>query len=203
MITSSALEERRSPSELREFVIRLKQAVQANKFERHRGHQKKGLYKQFLEELIPLSCFATQVYPDSYKVQPVLGNQGYDALVWSEVGEEVDRVEITSPHDGAAEAEDLRLVVDRGYGQLHIGTPGEDFEALFPHVLAACRKKAKKDYGGCTLVVAIAPIPPFASLEDRYEQQIEALVGAISRIRFKARRVFLVVLPDRVIDINA
>ena len=56
MITSSEVEQPRSPSGLREFMIRLKEAVQADESERHRGIQKKGLYKQFLDELVPLSC---------------------------------------------------------------------------------------------------------------------------------------------------
>lgn len=202
MITSSELEQPRTPCGLREFVVQLKQAVRADESERHRGIQKKGRYKQFLDELIPLSCFAMWAYPDSYKVQPVIGNQGYDALVFSETGEEVDRIEITTPHDGAAEAMDARLVVDRGYGQFHVGDPGEDFDALFTHVLAACRKKAQKDYSDCTLVVAIAPMPPFQSFEARYEKQIEALVRKIAQIKFKAKRVFLLVLPDRVVDVN-
>ena len=202
MITSSEVEQPRSPHGLREFVVQLKQAVRADKSERHRGIQKKGLYKQFLDELVPMSCFAIWAYPDSYKVQPVIGNQGYDALVFSETGEEVDRIEITTPHDGAAEATDARLVVDRGYGQIHMGDPGEDFDALFPHVLAACRNKAQKDYGDCTLVVAITPMPPFQSFEARYEKQIEALVCKMAQIKFKAKRVFLLVLPDRVVDIN-
>ncbi len=202
MITSSEIGQKRSPSDLREFVHQLKQAAQADKSERHLGIQKKGLYKEFLDELIPLSCFAMLKYDDNYEVQLVLGNQGYDARVFDETGKEVDHIEITTPHDGAADATDARLVVNRGYGQTHVGDPGEDFDALFPHVLATCQKKAEKDYGDCLLVVAIEPLPPFESFNVRYEQQIEELVHQMRQIKFKAKKVFLLVLPDRMFDVN-
>jgi len=203
MITPSEFQQPRSPSDLREFVVRLKNAVQADESELHRGIQKKGLYKEFLDELVPLSRFAILKYPDSYKIQSILGNQGYDALVFNEMGEEVERIEITTPHDGAADAVDARLVVERGYGKIHGGKPGEDFDALLPQVLETCRKKAQKDYSDCTLVVSIAPMPPFRSFEPRYEEQIETLVREMVQIEFKAKRVFLLILPDRLIDINA
>lgn len=201
MITSSEMEQRRSPAALREFVIRFKEMVRADEFERHRGIQKKGLYKQFLDEIVPLSCFAVLAYPESHEVQMILGNQRYDALVFSESGAEVDRVEITAPHDGAAAAMDAKQVVSLGYGQIHCGSPGSDFAALFPHVLASCRKKARKDYSDCTLVVAIEPMVPFASFKVKYEKQMEALASEISQIEFKAKRVFLLILPDRLVRI--
>jgi hypothetical protein len=202
MITDSEVQQPRSPSDLREFVVEVDKDVRANESERKRGMQKKGLYKQFLEELIPISRFAVWAYPDNYKVKPVLGNQGYDALVFSETGEEVDRIEITNPRDGAAEAKDVRLVMDRGYGECYVGIPGEEFDALSPHVLAACRKKAQKDYGDCTLVFSIAPEPRFQSFEALYEKKIEALVRDMAQIRYKAKRVFLIVLPDKVVDVT-
>lgn len=202
MITPSEMEQRRSPRGLREFVVRFKDAVQADEPERHRGIQKKGLYKEFLDELVPLSCFAVCAYPETYEVELVLGNQQYDAVVFSETGEEVDRIQITTPHDGTAAAIDAKRVVGQGYGQIHVGNPGEDFDALFPHVLATCRRKAQNDYSDCTLVVAIAPMLPFQSFGARYEEQIEALVSEMKKIEFKAKRVFLLVLPDRVVDVH-
>jgi hypothetical protein len=202
MITSSEMQQQRSPQALRDFVVGLKDSVSADKAELNRGILKKGLYKEFLDEMVPLSIFALQIYPEHYGIQLVLGNQGYDALIFDETGIEVDRVEMTIPHDGNAKAKDARLVVNRGYGQVEIGIPGDDFDALFPHVLAVCQKKAAKDYGDCTLVIAIEPWPPFASFESKHEKQIEALVSKMEKMRFKAKRVFLLVLPDRVIAVN-
>jgi len=197
MIDPSEFEQRRSPSALREFVHARSEAIRANPDARELGTLKKGAYKKYVEELVPLSCFAVLAYPDSYEVQLVLGNQGFDARVFDEVGREVDRVEITAPHDGRAASQDAALVVERGFGKVSVGKPGEDFDRLVEHVLSICRKKACADYNECTLVVAIEPLQPFHGFEDRYESRVEALVSRIQQIPFKAKRVFLLVLPDR------
>lgn len=202
MITPSEIELPRSPSALRNFVIQFREDVESNDSERHRGILKKGLYKQFLDEIVPLSLFVIKEYPEDFKVQPILGNQGYDALVFDGSGKEVDRIEITTPQDGAEKAIDARKVVNQGYGKMYMGKPGHDFEALFPHVLATCQRKAQKDYGDCTLVVAISPNPPSQSFEALYEDQIAALVCQMAQINFKAKRVFLLVNPDRIVKIR-
>lgn len=198
MINTVDIQKRRSPQALREYVLELKRVVQIDESERHRGIQKVGLYKEFLDEIVPLSLFALDAYPESYEVLPILGNQGYDALVFDQSGKEVDRVELTVPHDGAAAAEDARLVVRRGYGQTKVVTPGDDFAAMFPCVLKVCNKKAMKDYSDCTLVVAIAPMLPFQSYESIYKTQIEALASEMSKIQFRAKRVFLLVMPHHI-----
>lgn len=203
MIQSSEFERRCSPRQLREFVERLKETVRGDDLERHLGILKKGAYKEFLDELVPLSCFAVLAYPDNYEVQAVLGNQGYDALVFDEVGREVDRVELTAPHDGGAAAQNAALVVDRGFGKVSVGKPGDDFDALVEHVLTTCCKKAQKDYGDSTLVISIAPQPLFAGFEGLYERQVASLVGQMSEIDFKAKRVFLLILPDRLEAVHA
>ena len=141
-------------------------------------------------------------YPESYEVQLVLGNQRYDAKVFNETDQVVDRVEITTPQDGKAKAQDRELVVTRGYGKVHVGTPGDDFDALLPLVLSTCRKKAQKDYSDCTLVVAITPLPPFTSFESQYEKQIETLAGEMAQIAFNAKNVFILILPDRLVAIR-
>jgi hypothetical protein len=202
MIKSSDIEQLRSPIELREFVTQLKKDVEADESEFKRGIQKQGLYKQFVDEIMPLSSFAILVYPKNYKIKPILGNQGYDALVFNDTGEEVDRVEITRPHDGSDRATDGRLVATQGYGQIHVGEPGDDFEALFSHVLSVCSSKAEKDYSDCTLVISIAPMKPFKSFKEQYENQLESLVSKIAKFEFKAKRTYLHILPDRVININ-
>lgn len=151
--------------------------------------------------MVPLSIFAQKFYLENYEIQPILGNQGYDALVFDEKGIEVDRVEMTTPHDGTYDAKDAKLVVERGYSKVKIGTPGDDFDALFPIVLSICQKKAIKDYTDCTLVVSISPMPPFESFKEKFEDQISSLSSKMAEIRFKAKKVFLLVLPDRIVKI--
>jgi hypothetical protein len=200
MIESADIEKPRSPKELREFVTKVKKQTEANMQEFKLGIQKKGIYKEFVDEIMPLSSFAVLAYPENYEIRPILGNQGYDALVYNEIGQEVDRVEITRPHDGADRAKDGRLIANGGRGQMKVGNPGDHFELLFSHVLSVCSSKAEKDYSDCTLVISIAP--PFESFKEQYENQIATLVGKIAKFKFKAKRVYLHILSDRIICIN-
>ncbi len=197
MITSADIQKRRSPSALRDFVKETHRIVCANKCERHRGIMKAGLYKKFLDEIVPLSHFALHIYPESYEVEPILGNQPYDALVWDQSGAEVDRIELTVPHDGKAAADDALLTVTRDFGGVHVYAPGDDFMALFPFILATCEKKAMSDYRDCSLVVAIREMFPIDFSEALlYKQNCEALALKMRNIEFTAKRVFLLVLPD-------
>jgi hypothetical protein len=200
MIESADIEKPRSPKELREFVNKVKKQTEANMQEFKLGIQKKGIYKEFVDEIMPLSSFAVLAYPENYEIRPILGNQGYDALVYNEIGQEVDRVEITRPHDGADRAKDGRLIANGGRGQMKVGNPGDHFELLFSHVLSVCSSKAEKDYSDCTLVICIAP--PFESFKEQYENQIATLVGKIAKFKFRAKRVYLHILSDRIICIN-
>lgn len=202
MISTAEMQRRRSPRALRQYVLVTKDAVSADIEERHRGILKKGLYKQFLDELVPLSCFALRAYPETWEIQWVAGNQAFDALVFNENGRESDRIDITTPHDGETEARDARLVVSRGYGSIHIGTPGDEVESLVPHMLRTCKEKAKKDYSDCTLVIAINPEPSFESTRTLRERQIRAIADRVAVVSFKAKRAFLVVLPDTVIPLH-
>src|SRR5208337_3701433 len=96
MIARENFQQRRSPRAFRDFVVILKEAVEADTAERHRGILKKGLYKEFLDEIVPLSIFALEFYPENYGIQWENRNQknkktsGYDALVFDETGKETD-----------------------------------------------------------------------------------------------------------------
>ena len=197
MTTFSEMERPRSPGNLREFVVRVIEDVRADQVERRCGLLKKGPYKKFLEELVPLSHFGVWAYPDDHKIRWIYGNQGYDALVYNKTGDEVDRIEITSPHDGAKRAADSKQIVEKGRTRTQIGYPGDAFYDLAPRVLAGSRKKAEKDYSDCTLVVAIVTDPPFQTPENvaHHEEQTKILIRKMEQIWFKAKRGFLLSHP--------
>lgn len=202
MISAKEISQCRSPRKLREFVAGKFTVARDNKTERHLGMQKKGEYKEFFDEIVPLSQFAAQMYPETYLIKPILGNQGYDAIVFDEVGTEVDKIEVTNPHDGAATAVDARLAVSRGFGRSQPNDPGDDFNALIPFIVSACRSKSQKDYGGCTLLIAINPFPPISGYECGFEAQVKSIVDELKKFQFKAKKVFLLVLPDRIEEIQ-
>ena len=201
-ISKSEIQELRSPCALREYVLAFKKSVRRDPAEFTRGLLKAGLYKQFLDELVPLSCFAVLAYPEDWTVRLFVGNQPYDAVAYDAAGDEVDRIELTVPQDGRAEAEDRRLVASRGFGSVAIGHAGDDLAALLPFILRTCRAKARKDYSNCTLVVAIESLTPFGGSESTYTDLVGRLVGEMRAIGFQAKRVYLLLMPDNLIEIR-
>jgi len=203
LISEADLQKPRSPSALRAYVQAMKDTVRQDSEEFKRGLLKAGRYKQFLDELVPLSCFAVLAYPEDWTVRLFLGNQPYDAIVYDSAGDEVDRVELTVPQDGRDEAEDRRLVASRGFSRVAIGHAGDDLAALFPIVLRTCQAKARKDYSNCTLVVAIEPLTPLEGFEPAFNDLVGRLVGEMRAIQFQAKRVYLLLLPDRIVEVRS
>lgn len=203
VIIKSDIEKPRSPRCLRKFVCCRREKVKTVTSERHVAMQKKGIYKEFFDEIIPLSIFALKVYPNTYKVKPILGNQGYDAIVTDTHGKFIEYIELTFPHDGQRNAKNAKLIVSRGYGKCDVYSPGEDIERLFPFIQKTCLEKAKKDYSKHTLVIVIDFLPP--SNQDRrlYLQKINQVKTLVQSTSFKAKRVFLLLLEQhKIIEIH-
>lgn len=197
MITKSEIEKIRSPLGLRQFVVRRIKKIKGKTSERHKSHQKQGLYKEFWDEIVPLSLYALKSLPKHYRVQPVLGNQGYDAIVFDKRNDRVGYIEITYPHDGESSAADGRLLASRGFGQVQCFHPGENLKSLFPIIKATCERKSQKDYSDCYLVIVIGYIPPFKEHEPLYQKLIDDLVEHIRKINFNAKRVDLLLLTSK------
>lgn len=201
MLTDEDIDQPRTPSELRAFVEAVTEEVNTDETERHKGIMKTGVYKRYIEEVLPLSYYAGIEYSDQYRIQPVKGNQGYDANVFNSAGNLVERIEITSPQDGRAEAEDARLLVERGYGEAHVYGSDEQIDQLRPHITATGLKKSQKDYSDATLVIVLDLLALPEPLRARQDEAIATLAADLSGIPFKARRVRLFIPPDRVVDV--
>ncbi|QTR45800.1 hypothetical protein J9253_17685 [Thiothrix litoralis] len=82
MLTKEKIEKPRTPKELREFVNSHIQSAKSNKSERHKAFLKKGIYKEFIDELIPFSIFCNLYYPlNDVEISLIIGSQSYDATV--------------------------------------------------------------------------------------------------------------------------
>ena len=195
LITKEELEKRRTPSQLQEFVANVRKRVEADSEQLRLGRRKKGLYKEFVDEIVPLADFAPHIYPDDVFLQPVIGNQGYDAIVFDNSGAEIDRIEIAKPYDGKKVSKDNDLLEDRGYGAINIYDLGfgEELEMLASWIDRSANSKALKDYSDYTLVIVAAleslPHEEIAATERR----AEILQAKLSTVRFRAKRVFLAV----------
>ena len=202
-LTAADLETPRTPAELRAFVENVRTIVRASRTEFELGMAKQGCYKVFLDEVEPLCNFAEVVYPPDYKVQPGLGNQGYDAIVLDAEGNQVDMVEFAKPHDGAAAAASARQVVARGYSDMQICDPADVLGELMPLFETTSKAKSLKDYSDVTVVFVLAAPPALHGIEASFERQVERLRAIIAANAFKAKRVFLYVAPCRVLRIDS
>ena len=197
MITKEDIETERTPKELRQFVTTKKFKVNKCIKERHRGMLKKGLYKVFVDEIIPLSLFCLKIYQNNYKILPKLVNQGYDAIVKDENGKIFEHLEITTPHDGFKAANDAKLTVERGYGNTFSRdyNSGSDLKDMFSIIMRICKKKAKKDYNDCSLVIVIDFSPPFEEEKTKYVQLVKELEKKILKMKFNAKKIYLLIIP--------
>lgn len=193
LLTAADLETPRTPVELRAFIERVRAYVRADRLEFELGMAKQGYYKEFLDEVVPLCSFAEVFYPADCKVQSVLGNHGFDAIVFDAHGSEIDKVEFATPHDGAAAAANARQVVARGYSDVRSCDYTEVLDEFFSFFEATSKAKSLKDYSGVTVVFYLATPPALAGLEAVFDQKVERLKGIIAANKFKAKRVFLYV----------
>lgn len=203
LIDEAIIQLPRTPSELRAFVEKINDEARVIPDERDKGILKKGIYKVFLDEIVPLSRFAVARYTDQFRIQPVLGNQAYDARVLDCNGAIINKIEITVPHNGRAEASDSKLVVSGRHGTVHVHRPGQQIRKLSLFIAKTASNKAKKDYSDCTLVIYIKMLPVFEALEAAHNAQIDRIADELRNIPFRAKEVFLFIVPDRMIPIMA
>lgn len=191
------IEEARSPKELRRFVTEFIKDKNKIREERHKGFLKKGLYKELIDELVPLSIFCDLQYNDDFVVNLIVGSQPYDAEVKNKDGVVVEKIEITTPCDGTSNAEEARQVVDIGYANCHVGSPGEEVEQLIPFIRKTCEKKTQKDYGDCILLISIAYLPPCEEFKDIYDEKIQKVIQVIKEFSYRAKKVYLLIAYEQ------
>lgn len=195
MITQEEIEQPRTPDQLRQFVAEVRKRVESDRNELKKARRMEGLYKMFVDEVIPLTLAADFLCGKEDRLIPVHGSQGYDVVVMDPVGNEIDKIEIAKPYDGKADADDLKLVEERGFGDIKIHTLGDGLSAVAAHILTTARKKSLKDYRDCTLLIAGVIAPPFDCEIEPLEAAAELLKVELQSIKYLAKRVILVVPP--------
>jgi len=202
-ISRTEYETPRKPRELCNYIADVRDAVMNDASERKQARLRRGLYKQYLDELIPLSIYAAIQYDGSdVLVRPLIGNQGYDAVVTTPEGKNIDVIEITSPIDGLKESNNSKLINERGFGETEMYTPGEELITIFERCLASARKKSIRDYMyecHSSILVAVSYPPPFDCHKERYQRLIDDFALDLARIDYLATRVFLVDVTGTVI----
>lgn len=191
MLSKSDIEKPRSPQDLHDFVCQVVAAVRQNEIELPKAHLGHGLYRVFKNEIVPLSIFTKLHYVDDVLIKPILGNQGFDAEVFTNNGCLIERIEITNPHNGTAAHENAKLLVLRGFGKEDTFDPGENFTRMFHIIRLACEKKSLKDYSNNILVISVDFTEPFEEHHNLYFKYAVRLQREFAKIEFKSKQVYL------------
>lgn len=103
LFSDEDIQEIRTPDELSQWLATLFGNLETARGGKEAVRLRKGLCKELVEEVFPLSKWANLVYPgnNEIKLEPVLGNQNYDALIHGGASE--IRVEVTQAHEGENE----------------------------------------------------------------------------------------------------
>ena len=103
-LSAEEMTKHRTPRELNDWVAKIFDHFLESNEAKAYARLKKGLSKQFFEEVWPLALLAKQLFGDSDQVicEPVLGNQKYDALIEDRRGDASIqiKVEFTIAVDG-------------------------------------------------------------------------------------------------------
>lgn len=195
MLNSDDIEKLRCPKGLMFFNKKWKREIFRDKEQRRLAQSKKGIYKFFRDEVIPLEVFARRRYPNRFRVIPIHGNQGFDAEVYDDKGDLFEKIELTYPHDGKECALSTRNLHERGYGNIRVYSIGENVDLLVPFIEKTASDKSLKDYGDCVLVFIIDFDLPFPEFKKAYVDRVRELGLKISHINFQAKEVCFLVMP--------
>jgi hypothetical protein len=124
-ISIEELTEKRTPSELLSWVKRKTEQIESTDEGVKALRLREGLAKQLMEEVYPLAMFGFRKFgnTDQILMQPIIGNQGYDAVVTDLRSKPASQsyVEITQSHEG--ESDYLRSLVLQRQGFVFMRSP--------------------------------------------------------------------------------
>lgn len=106
-VVEDELTAERTPAELADWVTLKFREIAQRKGGKEAVRMRKGLCKQLVEEVYPLSIFASLRFgtPQNITLQPIIGNQQYDALITDRSSDppRTSKLEITQAHQGEPE----------------------------------------------------------------------------------------------------
>jgi uncharacterized protein YutD len=199
MISKHLLQQQRTVRNLTAFVPRVIKQVSSKDSERHKAHRKTGLYKEFTDELVPLSQFCSYRYPKSYMVGYSCDNRPFDASIHTSNGQFVENIEIAFPQNGHVQAKVNKKVVDAGWASGDWVSPGEQIVRLRGPFKETAKKKSGKNYPDTVLVFVAEYLPLFSAHFGIGMCRRDDLVRILKGFSFNAKEVFLLDVPSKLI----
>jgi hypothetical protein len=201
MISKHDLEIKRTPDELSAFVKSTFDAIRADENTRKTARLRKPPYKELIEEVYPLSVFCSLKYSNNGVLcSPVIGSQGFDAVIESPQGDLVEHVELSWPIDGQKAHFAAKELNENGVTKLEIRDVNDPSprDAIIERIVNKAIDKALKDYStdkGSSIVFMVGTAPYFGMSKIEYPDDIGRLVESIKNISFKVSNVYLLLLP--------
>ena len=200
-LSKKLIEQRRTPAQFDRWIEEVWTAVRSDTKELQLAKAGEGFYKVFVDELVPLAAFCKSRFDDTHEILPALGNQPFDATVFKLPEGPDIHVEITVPRDGCGEANETKLVANRGFGTVRWFVPGEEATNLTEFVKTTAKSKSEKDYSDCILVFVLRTAPQFDQILDAHQEEENKLVELIANFQFKAMEVWVLGANSRIIQV--
>lgn len=209
MITEDDLQQKRTPDELNKFVKSTFESIRADDTIKKVARQRKSPFKEFIEEVYPLSIFCNLKYQESdVQCFSVIGNQGYDAIIESSTGDLIENVELTWPIDGQKAHTEALQLNEKGYTDTEVWDVCDNTQraGVIEQIIQTANKKALKDYDtpeGSSLVFILDIVPYFGMRKIEHPEDIEQLKQQLNQVEYKVKSVYLLLLPiEELIEIK-
>lgn len=180
----------RTASEMNEYFYQVFDIVQSSESLQDEARLKKGLFKKFLEEFYPLFCFSqSRFYEKESKLNIVLGNQGYDAIITNAEGSK-QLFEITSFIDGELHYKNALKMNRDGYSYT-IPLSQKVHDTYKQNIIENLFKKSLKDYSGISLLLVIDTSLYFEVINKDSSFFVNDLINDIKKMKLSFNEIFL------------
>lgn len=197
-LSKEDVEKERTPFELARFVRDVIESVNGDDELRKFALLKKGYYKEFLEEVVPLSIYCGWKFPSNdVKCKNILGNQPYDAVVLSAGSDILEYVEITVPIDGKKDRRESEQRIEKGRTDIECGDFIDKREDVIKRIIKVAKKKSLNDYSLKTSLIILMNTFPYFDIHKKDEfSMIQELINELREIDFNVGAVYLIVDRD-------
>jgi len=162
-VSQEELTKKRTPSELWNWLLQKVDQICSTDEGIEDFRLQKGLVKQLVEEVVPLAIFGKHKFGDTDQIlmEPVIGNQSYDAVVTDLRTKPASQsyIEITQSHEGENNYWRRRQLLTNGY--------------VFPYA-PVIKKGTKKNR-----TVSIAP--KATPVEERVKSELGRILDAVQK----------------------
>ena len=180
-------------SEFKKNADDLKQKIEADNSERILAHEKQGITKKLVEEIIPLAYFAEQYFTNKEQIQYCYGSQQYDAKLFDVDGDFLNYIEITEPHLGYIDSQRNKDLVSQcksnGYGMVDC-SDDFDISRLKTSFEEKAKKKSEIEYEKCILIFVLS-YPTFNNPMPTEIDDVQAIKDIIKSHNYHANKVYL------------